>query len=979
MKLLTPQPILELFKLSSFVCLDFETTGLDPAACEIIEVGAIKVAGGKVTDSYHTLVSIEDKLPELITNLTGITQADLEGRPSFNDIKLDLIDFIGTLPIVAHNLSFDLGFLKEMLSRSGDFDLLDKLELDSDKHWDILLLARMMFPLFHSFRLESLIEVFHIKSEIQHRALEDARAEVQIFDRLLSRSLKLPNETLALLVSLTQGRQKFFSNFIIALHELKSKKKYLLAENPIPPFVVDYPSSRNILARNLNREDKKAFEFDLTRILSVFGEDGIFSKKLSAYEYRHEQVEMVKEICRAYQNQEFLLVEAGTGTGKSWAYLVPAIFWSQNHPAPVNRTVVSTNTKNLQEQIFYKDLPFLHDHLTSVFQAVLLKGRANYICLNRWFKFLSQIDFASDLKLVEEVLPLLVWVNETNTGDIEEVNWFNPQRSGKIWWQIRSDGYYCTGSACRYSDRCFVNRARRGAREADIVVINHSLLLSDLLSDNAVLSEYENLVIDEAHNFENIATQYLGADWSFWNINQILLSLDSNKTEDAGEINSLEKLLKGQSWLDEAELKTVVNNSKQVKIEAAKLGTVNSSFFQQLYQELIAQKLDDNGYTKKLRYKNWQNEYSDLTENTEQLFNILEQMLQEISRLKENLSAISSSKFSKENREIFDNNFTFIQGVGDSLSGLKKTLLHLLQNNTDEFVYWIECSSRKESQNIYFHSAPLEVSALLKEMLYDKLHTGIFTSATLSINQSFDFFEQRLGLNLLPSERRNRRIVGSPFNFEEQMCVLIPNFLPSPQQDRFVEISSQLIERALVATGRSALLLFTSYKMLNQFYEKIGHNLRMTGLFPVAQGISGSRNNLLRMLREKKARVLLGTHSFWEGIDLPGETLEILIITKLPFEVPSEPVVQARIEQIEQLDGNSFYDYSLPNAVLKFRQGLGRLIRNQQDRGVVILLDSRLINSRYGSVFLNSMPVSSSIMKNEEDFILNLKNWFSTE
>jgi len=976
MKFLTPSPILDHFGLSSFVCFDFETTGLDPALCDIIEVGAVKVIDGEIKDEFQSLVSIESELPEVITNLTGITQSDLLDQPNINQVISDFVSFVDELPLVAHNLSFDLGFLQESLLRLSEFNLLEKLKLDSNKHWDILLLVRMLFPFFRSHRLESLIDFFKIESETQHRALDDVYAEIQIFDRLFLKALELTNESLAQLVSISQGKSKFFSLFIHALHELRSRKYNLLLENPIPSIKFDYSINQNILLKKHQDEVSQEVPFDSDQVVSVFEKDGMFSQSLPTYELRYEQIEMVKVICRAYENEEFLIVEAGTGTGKSWAYLVPSIFWAQSHGTVNGRTVISTNTKNLQEQIFYKDLPLLHENLSVDFQAVLLKGRGNYLCLNRWHNFLAQLDFTSDNKLLEEILPLVVWSNETKTGDIEEIGWFNPQRSSRIWWQIRSDGYYCKGQACRFKDQCFVNKIRRAAKNAEIVVINHSLLLSDLISENAVLSDYSNLVIDEAHNLENTATQYLGREWSFWSLNQLILPLISSGGETRNELKVLDQLLKRQKELNESERKTILNNCNQIQIEADYLKKTNDNFFKKLPLEIDELKVGKNGYVNKLRYQKWTQEYPYFVEITDDLIQTIELLEKELVRLNSNLSSISSSKFSKDDQTIFEDSVAFFNGIAVTLKEWIFTINHLLKNNEENFVFWIENSNRREAINFHFKSAPLNVASLLKEFLYEKLSTAVFTSATLSINQEFNFFEERLGIELIPIERRNSKIVGSPFDYENQMLVLIPQYMPNPKQNLFINKSSEIIEKVLITSKRSTLVLFTSYKMLNQIYDQINLDLKTNEFTVVAQGKSGSRSTLLRMLRDQKAHMLLGTHSFWEGVDLPGEALEILIMTKLPFEVPSEPIVQARIEQIDQMGKNSFYNYSLPNAVLKFRQGVGRLIRSQQDKGVVILLDSRLTNSRYGSLFLNSMPVTPQIAENEELFFSTLQNWF---
>jgi predicted DnaQ family exonuclease/DinG family helicase len=975
MKLLTPPHVLHKFGLSRFVCLDFETTGFQPETCEIIEVGAVKIEEGVVTGQYHSLASIEGELPESITFLTGISEGDLQGQPSVEAVMLELVDFMGDCPLAAHNLGFDLGFLKEAFTRFPGISHSSGVDPESERNVDSLLLARILLPRLRSHSLESLVELFAIESDVRHRALDDALAEFQILDRLLLHSLNLPNVTLAQLLTATRGQRTYAAKFFQAIHDLRLTRM----EQPLPTIEFDYPDSVNILSRRLAEDQRTAIPFEPDAIVKIFEEDGILHHSLDAYEYRREQVEMSREVCKAYNKEEFLMVEAGTGTGKSWAYLVPAIYWSQANPPGNGRTVISTNTKNLQEQIFHKDIPFLYDNLPADFQAVLLKGRHNYVCLHRWNKFLAGLDFATDPKSIEEVLPLIVWVNETNTGDIEECSSFNQNRSLQTWWQIRSDAHFCRGMACPAKEQCFVNKIRRAAREADLVVVNHSLLLSDLISDMAILSDYENLIIDEAHNFENIATQYLGLDWSNRTIPQIVGPLDSQKGEIRNEINVLLNLLKQLAASDDAKLRSCLSNANRVRDAAAALRQNNSNFFQHIQQEFIQQNARQSYYPDKFRYKNWFEDYPGLEQITNDLLTDIGTLRRELDLLVRGLNEIPVSGFLEDKRSMFEDSRTFFQAMLESLSDLQFNIKQLLQENQSDTVYWVEISRREDSFNAHFRSAPLQVAPTLKDLLYGRLRTSVFTSATLSIDQSFEFFLKRLGVDLLPEERRNFRILGSPFDYESQIRVLIPGYLPDPRSPVFIRGCADLIRNSVLDSRRGTLVLFTSYDMLNQTYERVGENLRSHNMLTVAQGKSGSRNNLLKMFRDGSAQVLLGTQSFWEGVDVPGEALEMLIITKIPFEVPTEPVAKSRAELIEANGGNSFYDYTVPNAVLRFRQGFGRLIRSKSDRGIVLLLDSRMVSSRYGSIFLNSMPVEPEIIGNQDDMLSRIKDWFSSD
>ena len=978
MKLRTPSQILQLFKLSDFVCLDFETTGLDPQNSVIIEAAAVRIKEGKVTDKYHSLVSFDGELPEAITNLTGITDADLVGQPTMETVIFELVEFIGDSTIAAHNLAFDLGFLEEMIIRMDDPSLAHHINFKNPAHIDSLLLARILLPRLRAHNLEFLIETFGIKTDTQHRALEDVMAEIQVLDKLLIYLFELPNITLAQLTTATSGYSGFISELLHGLKEYRTRKD-AFADLSLPKVKFDYPESANIYYRKSNGNGRLPLPMDANEVASIFDENGILAKSLKSYEFREEQIEMAREICLAYNNEQFLMIEAGTGTGKSWAYLVPAIFWSQLHPPPNGRTVISTNTKNLQDQIFYKDLPFLHKYLPVDFQAVVLKGRHNYICLHRWEKFLANLDFAKDLKTIEEILPLIVWVNETSTGDIEECSSFNPNHSIRIWLEIRSDGHYCKGMACPAKDRCFINKVRRASREADIVVVNHALLLSDLISDMAILSEYQNLVIDEAQNLEDTATQYFGLDWSDRMISQFVAPLVNETGETRNEVNRLSNLLKQQSWLDGSVLSDCLTSVNRVRNTADTLRINDANFFQSLREEIIANQIQPSNYAIKVRYKNFAEAYPKVQKESQDLLKTISQLESELELLNRNLHEIAISQFNEDHKLFFEDLCIFFLGAYDNILGWRNALNRFLVENREDEILWIEYFSKKENLNIHFRSAPLEVAPLLKERLYSRLSTAIFTSATLSIDDSFAFFEQRLGIDLLPYQQRQTKILGSSFDYDSQIRVLVPSFIPNPRHPQFVQECSDIIQDVVMDSRRGTLVLFTSYKMLDEVFGNLNPNLRSQNIIPLAQGKSGSRNNLLRMFRERKAHILFGTQSFWEGIDVPGEALEMLIITKIPFEVPSDPVAQARSDIIEQAGGNSFYDYSVPNAVLKFRQGIGRLIRSKSDRGIVLLLDTRMVSSRYGSIFLNSLPVTPEIISERQVLLERIHDWFDHE
>jgi len=972
--LLLDEELLRELDLAEFVCLDFETTGLEAGDAEIIEIGAIRVQTGKIADAFDHLVGISKELPEAITHLTGIRSDDLRGQPPIEKVLPELLDFLGNSRILAHNLPFDFSFLHAALDRCGLSEYIPGFDPASPLHLDLLPLARIVFPRMRAYNLEALIAQFGIQVWDRHRALADAFAEIQVLEQLLLGALALPEEALQRIVLMTGSRPSAFGNLFRKIASLRQSHRYRIPPEAEKLRSAVQSESCNLLLRHHPRPDS-GDEFDPDAVLHVFEPDGELASGLVNYEYRDEQVDMARSVCQAYLENGYLIVEAGTGTGKSWAYLVPAIFWSQAHPLPAGKTVVSTNTKNLQEQIFYKDLPYLHARLSADFQAVLLKGRNNYLCLDRWEEFWRSVDFATDARDLEAAMVLAVWQAETATGDVEEASGFQANRNIRLWAQIRSEGYACKGNACTFKDQCYVQRVRQAAKTADIVVVNHSLLLSDLMTQHKILGDYQNLIIDEAHNFENVATEYLGKEWSRWSLQNPLQYLAEKGDSRSAFLKDLNPVLVQLAAEQRQEILQVL---EKIGHRAAELIELNAAFFARVSQLVLANRFTERDYARKIRYKSWLNEFPNLEEYSKQLRHHLNGLLERLKGLLNRLAEIPVRGVSAEGARLWEQGVTLLQEEYEELANVQMVVRHLLFETGEDYVRWIEPVGGRDSTDVRFRSAPLDVAPLLYELLFKNLEMVVFTSATLSVAGSFEYFSRRLGISQLPAVRRLQKILGSPFDYRKQVRGLIPQFLPNPKLPEFVLHGSQVLFEVLRAARRSTLVLFTSYQMLDQVYRDIRQRLQEEDLAVIAQGRSGSRNNLLRMLREGQAQVLLGTQSFWEGVDLPGDALEMLVITKLPFEVPSEPVIQARMEKIEQDGGNSFYQYTVPNAVLKFRQGFGRLIRSREDRGIVLLLDTRIVSTRYGGVFYQSLPVEPEVLPNLDELLERVVDWFST-
>ena len=957
--------ILENSDLDTFVALDLETTGLDPQRAEIIEIGAVKVEKGEIKAQFDQLVRPEGPLPPAITRLTGISEDMVRRSPPLSQVIPFFTDFIQEFPLVIHNAPFDLSFLQ----KHPEICL-------SQRVYDSLELARLVLPRLVNHKLQTLVRFFQIEQSL-HRAANDAQAVALIFLRLVELLLETDLASIQRMLKIVQGTDS-------SLTELLAEVASVIAKQSVLTKIRSKSTDANYLTQLFNIGGHEAVEalpgggersqhLDLKSVLSVFDIDGPLQQQLKGYEKRQEQLDMVKAVAEAFNQGELLMVEAGTGVGKSLAYLVPAIYWAvQNN----DRVIVSTNTKNLQEQLFYKDLPELSRILDIPFRSVLLKGRSNYICLNKWYTALSQIETAFSPEERRELLPLVIWVQETETGDIAENSGF---KSKLLWNKLCAESNYCLGQKCKYYQKCFVMKVRREALRAHIVVVNHSLLFSDLCLENSILGSYQNLIFDEAHNIEKVAAQYLGRQLSIWSVKALTARLYSKGVTETGVLAFLRSRLlqrgsqplQSRAFLRQVEL--LIELSRSVWQETREV-------FSRLAGRLDGWFSEDGGpeYYQKIRFKGGDQLARTLTTETETLRSLLGKLAAELSQLSQWLLELPEGSFQNQDEVTAE--------IGARLvdcQQLYDDLTFLTSSGEEDWVYWVELPTAPESFDLRILSAPLNISELLASELYSRLRTGIFTSATLTVpsetkgkHGDFGYFAERVGIGLTDQARVRSLALGSPFDYNRQTLVCIPSSFPSPKSADFQKAIEGLIGQLLQKVKRRTLVLFTSYRMLNEAYYRLRELTNMEGTSLLGQGLDGSRSNIVARFIEYPGAVLLGTESFWEGVDLPGEALEVLVIVKFPFAVPTEPIVAAHMERLEKMGINSFLHYSLPEAVIKFRQGFGRLIRTKSDKGVIVILDTRALTKRYGRAFLESLPTRVCTFDSVEKMVKTIQSWF---
>lgn len=909
----------------NFVIIDIETTGLDPASDKIIEVGLIRLEQGEITEKYHTLVHPGQPLPLRIKRLTGLDDEDLARAPEISCVMQGIIDFIGDSDVAGHNVQFDLSFLAAVRGM-----------LFPNRVYDTLELARLVAPGAPTYRLGALCAAFNINNAAAHRALDDATATAQLLLVLLKKFREMNVEVLTYLNKLLrEARSEWHGYLSIMLKEL------------IKAFPDRKISTLKYWRRKNDQEDqgsehgteKRRLPLNEKDTVSLLKKGGNLSKFLPAYEYRPQQEAMVVEVTRAINEKKYLLMEAGTGVGKSMAYLIPAVLWSRLNN---ERVLVATHTINLQEQLWHKDIPLLAKIINKPFRAAMAKGRQNYICLRRWLAVLDDHHWPEEAAFYAKVL---TWLSVTGTGDRSEINVFSSEED--YWFAICGEADGCLGSRCYYQKDCFVNRARKTAEEADLIITNHSMLFSDIRMENRVLPAYGPLIIDEAHHLEESATAHLGKQFSQRSVNRWLSA--------AGK--ALNKLMEKAPPRDGPKWFQAIRDAQATKLEV----TEAARLFFKLMHDIVANKLSggDVEYSRlSFRLPCSDDLYGELLISGEKCLELMRKLTDEIkycAGLME-LWAISEEAWAGPSRDIAQ--------IGQSGAVLAGDFRFILEKEDDNYVYWaeLELYTRGQVRNCTLTASPIDVGALLHEKFLVNKNIIIFTSATLTVNGSFEHFIERNGLNYLQIEMLMQSQFDSPFAYNSQALLCVNRDLPvqgTVPEDIYIERLENALFKLIEATGGRTLVLFTSHRTLRETYRRLKPKLEAQDICLLGHGIDGSRSKILEEFKAGGKTALFGASSFWEGVDVPGEALTCVIMVKLPFMSPSVPVIEARLKDLAGKNRDGFKALSIPQAVIRFKQGFGRLIRSSSDRGCVIVLDSRILDKSYGRHFLISLPVNT--------------------
>ncbi len=946
--------------LKNFVAIDLETTGLSPAHSGIIEFGAVRIEDGKPVERFARLCNPGIVIPNEIERITGITNADIANCPTEDEVLAEFLVFIGDSPLVAHNSSFDAGFLRAKAGSDFAVDVCDTLEL-----------ARILQPTLPAHDLGTLARHFKLPVLTAHRACEDAETAAHLWLALLLLIDELPAPVLDEINWLLAGGRSWLTK----LFSEEGRKRVLdglAGERKDCEYAELFQNFGHLhQKRPAQQQQDLAVDEKLKpdEVAAFFDEDGLLGKSMPGYERRDEQIMMVRKVCEALGTSKHMMIEAGTGTGKSMAYLVPAIIWSVLNKRKI---IISTNTKNLQEQLFHKDLPQLEKILPFSFKSALLKGRGNYLCLRKFLHTLTHTE--SELGSAERraMLPVVVWAAQTETGDISE----NTAHKALADYAGLADhlhciGDECLGKTCRSYRSCFLWRARMLALGADIVIVNHAVVFSDIASANKILPPYNDIIFDEGHNIEAVATDHLGVNVNRMRIVRVLSRLfRKSRRKRNGYLAVAERMTDDEDICRAAEAATNA---------CSRIVQVADDFFAAVEIMMFASKSPNDDVlafcADDIASPLWEPVGAGAA-----------RLLAELTSLCKVLDAMTGvmreiKKFTRDTgRELMQD----IAAQSQFLREICTDLDFLIKAAEENHVFWIGRSrprGRRRETYCTFNSAPVRLAETLKEQLLDKKNCVIASSATMTVGGTFEFFKSRLGFGLLPENRLILADVGSPFDFEKQALVRVTNFLPEPIQKNDAEYTEGLcvfLEELFAATQGRAMVLFTSYKLLNAVYDHISPALKAAGITLLCQGYSGSRAAITRAFQADVRSVLLGTASFWEGVDVAGEALSCLVIAKLPFQVFTDPVFKARYDDIEQHEGGAFMHYSVPNAVIRFRQGFGRLIRNCSDRGAVVIADKRILTKPYGKQFVKSLPLGGKGCARKDELIEDVRRFLAS-
>ena len=928
---------------NKYVVIDLETTGNSPKKGDkIIQFAAVVIENGRIVDQFSSLLCPNQPIPIFIEELTGITDQMVQDAPLFAEIAPKVMELLNGAYFVAHNVLFDLSFLQEELIMAGYEGFFGPI-------LDTVELSRILFPSSDSFKLTDLAIQEKLQHDRPHQADSDAYVTGELLLILFERLRNLPLLTLRQLYKLSGGLKGDLDELLEDLIRVKE-----ITIEQVPQHLEQY---RGLFLKKRYSDCETMERQCIDYPTNDIDKEQLLKNVFPNFEKRSGQFRMMDMVYDAFHHEHHAIIEAGTGVGKSLAYLLPAVIKAVVRKKPI---IISTYTTQLQEQLLHHDIPLLNKAVQFPFKAVMIKGKNHYIHLEKFVRSLRENDDNYDTTLTK--MQILCWLTETTTGDRDELNLSS---GGQLFWhKIKHDENVFPGEQS-WRTRDFYLKTKQDAMNADLIITNHSLLLTDLVSENSILPHSDMVIIDEAHHFESVAGKYFGNKFDYASTRFLLQQIGIREQKQLAY--KMEKMFEQ------------IGNRDEGRNDYTELNRLMSELFMEMDDlfKIIAVYAEKNA-----KNKNHSRISCSLSSYSKKELLVLKAGLERFLFLLSDYVKIVSSCFKRleKNGDMSsEKEQLLLSEMGSWLNDAGKMVISIRQmilQSKESHVYWIETDTRAKQNKTTMYSQPITISEQLKELFFEKKKSVVMTSATLTVKGSFQFAMKKLGLDGMSCHQEQ---IPSPFQYDQQVQLVVPDDLPEISEVSLQEYVSAIGEHIISiaeATKGRMLILFTSYDMLRKTYELVKESGFLQEFTLLAQGItSGSRLRLTKNFQRFEKAILFGTNSFWEGIDIPGEDLSCLVIVRLPFSPPDEPIAEAKSREIKQKGGNPFIDYSLPEAVLRFKQGFGRLIRTKDDKGIMVVLDRRIISMRYGKAFLDSIPNVQAKEMNIEQIVSLIDRW----
>lgn len=895
-------------KVPSFVAIDLETTGLDFEKDEIIEVALVRFEEGKPTENMDFLVKPTSAvLRPFIETLTGIYKADLENADDFASIAGKVCEFIGDLPIVAHNAAFDSKFLKQTFAKVG-------ISFDDHVVWDSLTISRIAFQNVPNHRLDTLVQELNIERSRAHRALPDADACGRLFVMAYEKICGMDPWLASALAKVAKG--SYWESLFTEENDAA-----------MPSFSVAPAPAVEALAKNR-----------APRVSEFFKDGGLLSTRIENYKERRNQQDFASVVERNMYKGGLCVLEAPTGSGKTLAYMVTAA----NKAIAGERVLISTATKALQEQLLTQTVPMLEELYNGLLKVAVLKGRENYLCPRKFEEALGSVSTLLTTEERDSFMALIPWAYSTTSGDINECSSFSQGRNRVLWSKVSSNATSCLGEKCPHYETCPAMVAKRKAMNANMVLVNHSLFLADLQLDFALLPVYEHVVFDEAHRLPEASNQAFGRSVSFFGLRNVAKTLVPSKNGDDGLISEIKKRLP----VDRTD---VFETCDQLIAALGETEKALHRFFMKIGKRLSKQKNGkDFTFTRGIA-ADYDADPAAFLEQFANARSIADKFFAAASEIASVNGLVNDliGRFTELTRFVAD--FEFVTKAGRA-----------------DWVFYME--EPFNPHTIKIHACPLHSGSIWKEKFYPWIKSATFTSATLSIQSELDYFVQRMSMDDVKLNKHPFvRVYSERPDMNARRSVMITKFLPKPSLPEYGDALNETLLQVLPAVEENTLVLFTSISAMMKAQTVLAPAFAERNKLLLCQHVDGSLDGLVAMFRKERGACLLGCQSLWEGVDFPGDALKLLVIPKLPFPNPSDPLVAGLSNEMKAAGKNAFKDYFVPEAYMELRQGIGRLLRSDEDSGKVLLLDNRVLLEHYGKTFSRIWNFKHRIANSVED------------